>query len=394
MIRAANKNVKKSICIIITTVLIFEDEIFLPVGALQTHTKLKEMGYEVEIHLVDTEDGYTLALERIPHPKSNKTVGDPVLLLHGLFSNSLVFALNYTSLAYGLADAGYDVWLYNSRGNGLSREMTNGNLDEISWKYSFHELGVYDTAACVNYITNLRKKKVNVVGYSLGGTIALILLAERTEFNKKVQKLILMAPAARMKNSKRPLDSVRFWAPFIMEFLDVFDFFPYTLNPDSTLKSVRKYCEGSKRTMNNCKLFLNFINGVETKINDEAVLTFWGSFPQPVSSRTLKHYVQGIISGEFRKYDYGFKMNMVKYNSTVPPQYNISKITTPVVILCSATDPVVTMKDTKWLASHLGNVAEVNSIKNVQFGHVSYVVDTNSKELVVDYIVEKLKHKK
>lgn len=62
------------------------------------HTKLKEMGYEVEIHLVDTEDGYTLALERVPHPKFNKTVGDPVLLLHGLFSNSLVFALNYTSL--------------------------------------------------------------------------------------------------------------------------------------------------------------------------------------------------------------------------------------------------------------------------------------------------------
>ena len=56
------------------------------------------MGYEVEIHLVDTEDGYTLALERVPHPKFNKTVGDPVLLLHGLFSHSLVFALNYTSL--------------------------------------------------------------------------------------------------------------------------------------------------------------------------------------------------------------------------------------------------------------------------------------------------------
>ena len=51
-------------------------------------------------------------------------------------------------------------------------------------------------------------------------------------------------------------------------------------------------------------------------------------------------------------------------------------------------------QDTKWLASHLGNVAEVNNIKNIQFGHVSYVVDTNSKELVVDYIVEKLKHKK
>lgn len=56
------------------------------------------MGYEVEIHLVDTEDRYTLALERVPHPKYKKAIGDPVLLLHGLFSNSLVFALNYSSL--------------------------------------------------------------------------------------------------------------------------------------------------------------------------------------------------------------------------------------------------------------------------------------------------------
>lgn len=61
------------------------------------------MGYEVEIHLVDTEDGYTLALERVPHPKFHRTVGDPVLLVHGLFSNSLVFVLNYTSLGESAA---------------------------------------------------------------------------------------------------------------------------------------------------------------------------------------------------------------------------------------------------------------------------------------------------
>lgn len=64
------------------------------------HKRLRDKGYDVEIHLVDTEDGYQLALERVPHPKHkyNTTIGDPVLLVHGLFSNSLVFVLNYTSL--------------------------------------------------------------------------------------------------------------------------------------------------------------------------------------------------------------------------------------------------------------------------------------------------------
>lgn len=77
-------------------------------------------------------------------------------------------------------------------------------------------MGVYDLAACVNYIANIRKKNINVVAYSLGGTITLILLSERAEFNKKISKSILMAPAVRMKNAKSPLDTVRFWAPFIM----------------------------------------------------------------------------------------------------------------------------------------------------------------------------------
>lgn len=40
------------------------------------------------------------------------------------------------------------------------------------------------------------------------------------------------------------------------------------MNPDSTLRSIRKYCEGSKRTLHNCRLFLNFVNGVDTKMAD------------------------------------------------------------------------------------------------------------------------------
>lgn len=77
-------------------------------------------------------------------------------------------------------------------------------------------MGVYDLAACVDYIANTSRKKVNVVGYSLGGTIALILLSERPQYNEKIATSVLMAPAVRMKNPKSPLNTVRFWAPFVM----------------------------------------------------------------------------------------------------------------------------------------------------------------------------------
>jgi len=58
--------------------------------------------------------------------------------------------MNGESLAYVLADKGYDVWLGNNRGNKYSRH--NNHIDPASDKadffdYSFFELGKYDAPA-------------------------------------------------------------------------------------------------------------------------------------------------------------------------------------------------------------------------------------------------------
>lgn len=44
-------------------------------------------------------------------------------------------------------------------------------------------------------------KKVDIGGISLGGTIPLIALSERPEYNAKVRSLVLMGPAARTGSS-------------------------------------------------------------------------------------------------------------------------------------------------------------------------------------------------
>jgi pimeloyl-ACP methyl ester carboxylesterase len=80
--------------------------------------------------------------------KGHEGRGKPVFLQHGLFSDADTWCLvKEKSLAYVLADAGYDVWLGNNRGNKYSRENTKFDPKSDAAKffdYSFFELGKYD----------------------------------------------------------------------------------------------------------------------------------------------------------------------------------------------------------------------------------------------------------
>jgi len=64
---------------------------------------------------------------------------------------------------------------------------------------SFHEMGVYDFPAVVDFVLNKTgRAKLDIVGYSLGATIALVGLSEKPSYNSKIDKLVLMAPTTRM----------------------------------------------------------------------------------------------------------------------------------------------------------------------------------------------------
>ncbi|KAJ1524595.1 hypothetical protein ONE63_011081 [Megalurothrips usitatus] len=131
-----------------------------------TRTLIESFGYAVENHTVTTEDCYQLSLFRIPKPG-----GRPVLFMHGIWESSADWPVPGPgrALPFLLANAGYDVWLGNARGNTESRRSCKYNPDKDPefWDFSMHEIGTIDLPASIDYILmHTNQSDLHYVGFS------------------------------------------------------------------------------------------------------------------------------------------------------------------------------------------------------------------------------------
>lgn len=123
-----------------------------------------------EVHFVTTNDGWRVALSRYGaapgiHRRS------PVLLCHGLGSNRLTFDLDpERSLARHLAQRGYDVWVIDLRGAGLSEKPGLFNGRRYDW--TFDDYLLRDVPAAIRHV--LEKSgapNLHWIGLSMGGIL-------------------------------------------------------------------------------------------------------------------------------------------------------------------------------------------------------------------------------
>ena len=131
-----------------------------------------------------------------------------VFLQHGLLCSSVDWVLGARDKALGwccdvhdeleksiclagfiLADAGYDVWMGNFRGNTYSREHTVLNpAREKFWQFSFDQMGQQDLPTMINYVLHVtRQEKLTYIGHSMGTMTFWIMMNSRPWMNAKVQ---------------------------------------------------------------------------------------------------------------------------------------------------------------------------------------------------------------
>lgn len=175
-----------------------------PEEDMSTEGLVKKQGYPVETHHILTEDGYILEMHRIPHGKGGSVHNSskyPVIVQHGNFQSSSDWLLNSPeteSLGFFLADNGYDVWLGNQRGNEYSSRHSSLSVHSSAyWNFSFHEMGVYDVPATLDYVTKISgKRKAHYIGFSMGTTIFFSGLSKRPEYSDKVGIMIALGPSS------------------------------------------------------------------------------------------------------------------------------------------------------------------------------------------------------
>lgn len=102
------------------------------------------------------------------------------------------------SLAYLLADEGFDVWIYHARGTSFSTGHKKfSTKSKEYWNFSWHEFGYYDLPAVINrMLKTCNSKKIHFVGHSQGSSALLVTLTTRPEYNEKIASAYFMAPAA------------------------------------------------------------------------------------------------------------------------------------------------------------------------------------------------------
>ena len=159
-------------------------------------------GYPLETYPVETPDGFVLRLYRIPYGRANATKPGgkrpAVLLHHGVTLSSACFVVldPQSSMGFYLADAGFDVWMANTRANTYSRGHRHHRAtDEAYWQHSMDELALTDLPAQIDFVLNATgRSSLALVGHSQGCTLPLMLLAQRPEYNAKLWLLLLLGP--------------------------------------------------------------------------------------------------------------------------------------------------------------------------------------------------------
>ncbi|TMW69288.1 hypothetical protein Poli38472_001444 [Pythium oligandrum] len=379
---------------------------------------IQRRGYAVEEHQVTTDDRYVLTMYRLPksYDETQKNVTaaankPAVYLIHGLLDSSFTWVLNYRnqSLAYLLADAGYDVWLGNNRGSTWSRKhLDYVSTDRRFWDFTWEEMGKFDLPAMINYVLSTTKQSaLSYIGHSEGTTQAFVGFSLNQEVAKKVSYFAALAPVAYVGDTT----SIVFIAlakTYLDKWFDTFGFSEFAARNALLQDFIAKY--GCAYVGVACESFIQQLVGPSQNMNSSRIHVYVSQTPAGTSVKNMGHYAQSIRDHTFRRYDYGclcsrllplslcpstICKNKDVYGAFDPPAYNLSLIKYPRTgFYFGVNDSLATPSDIAKVRTQLPQGTIVYEKNIPEFNHLDFTWAYNAPEkLYNDLLVELAKYK-
>lgn len=306
------------------------------------------------------------------------------------------------SLGFILADAGYDVWFGNNRGNTFSRLHTT--LDPSSdafWDFTYDEMALYDMPAQVDYVRNVTgQARIGFVGHSEGTTQAFAALAldgmhasstvvaaggvplpysvgAVAGLSKKLNVFVALAPVASVKHQRSGLLTFLaglveiFNVDKIMEFFGMRQFLPSA----TLLQSLAPWL--CRLTPTGCSDALLLLCGVSDNLNTSRLDVYVSETPAGTSTKNMGHWAQNVEAPRFQLFDYGCGLlsckNMDVYHQRTAPVLDLSKIAAPVALFSGGDDALGDPTDVAEIAAALPPSSLVHASAIAKFAHLDFV---------------------
>eukprot|EP01006_Ploeotia_vitrea_P028555 TRINITY_DN61232_c0_g1_i1.p1 TRINITY_DN61232_c0_g1~~TRINITY_DN61232_c0_g1_i1.p1 ORF type:complete len:505 (-),score=31.17 TRINITY_DN61232_c0_g1_i1:1223-2737(-) len=354
--------------------------------AYTTPEIIQSAGYPVEEHIVRTSDGFLLVLHRIP-PKDRTVPLKPVLMMHGFLMSSEVWAASTQhckGLAYLLADAGYDVWLGNNRGNKYSNKHTEYKPSEDRfWDFSIDELAMCDIPAMVEYIIDATSApSLSYVGFSQGTAQAFAAFSVQHELATKINLFIALAPATKVKEFAAGLgefliDPLIFASPLVLFLLfGKRAFLPTTLIWQHSLPAVKF---ASIIDWFN-KLLFGW-HGTNISSRDKSFL--YHHLYSTSSVKVVIHWCQILRANRFQMFDE--RANGFPSGGYVPIAYPLHQISCPVALFYGGSD---SLPDSAYIVQGVRQSKLVHCKEISHYEHLDFLWAKDAQQLVYEPLLD------
>jgi lysosomal acid lipase/cholesteryl ester hydrolase len=139
-----------------------------------------------------------------------------------------------------------------------------------------------------------------------------------------------------------------------------------------------------------CTASMSYLCGVNkngSEMDERILPDYLKHIAHAVSLKQPNHYFQLYSHGGFQQYDCGLG-NMLKYNQSTPPKYDLNKVKAPIYIYAGGCDMLVSQHDIENLKEILPNVRKYRVLSN--YNHCDFNYGKNSRSILFEGILKSM----